>query len=66
MITTDYSCPIYAACLRDDGTRHRTGRDARDAGRPRRANPRVSYVCQVRAKASIGYGPWSRGTKLAG
>ena len=26
----------------------------------------VSYVCQVRAKASVGYGPWSRGTKLAG
>jgi hypothetical protein len=26
----------------------------------------VSYVCQVRAKASVGYGPWSRGRKLAG
>jgi hypothetical protein len=25
----------------------------------------VSYVCQVRAKASVGYGPWSRGRKLA-
>jgi hypothetical protein len=25
----------------------------------------VSYVCQVRAKASVGYGPWSRGVKLA-
>ncbi len=27
---------------------------------------RVSYVCQVRAKASVGYGPWSRSRKLAG
>lgn len=27
---------------------------------------RVSYVCQVRAKAVVGYGPWSRGRKLAG
>jgi hypothetical protein len=26
----------------------------------------VSYVCQVRAKASVGYGRWSRGRKLAG
>ena len=26
----------------------------------------VSYVCQVRAKAAVGYGPWSRGRKLAG
>jgi hypothetical protein len=26
----------------------------------------VSYVCQVRAKASVGYGPWSPGRKLAG
>ncbi len=26
----------------------------------------VSYVCQVRAKASVGYGPWSAGVKLAG
>lgn len=25
----------------------------------------VSYVCQVRAKAAVGYGPWSRGSKLA-
>ncbi len=25
----------------------------------------VSYVCQVRAKAVVGYGPWSRGVKLA-
>jgi hypothetical protein len=25
----------------------------------------ISYVCQVRAKASVGYGPWSRGRKLA-
>ena len=25
----------------------------------------VSYVCQVRAKASVGYGPWSPGRKLA-
>ncbi|HUB42440.1 MAG TPA: fibronectin type III domain-containing protein [Streptosporangiaceae bacterium] len=24
----------------------------------------VSYVCQVRAKASVGYGPWSSGRKL--
>jgi hypothetical protein len=24
----------------------------------------VSYVCQVRAKAAVGYGPWSRGRKL--
>jgi hypothetical protein len=27
---------------------------------------RVSYWCQVRAKAAVGYGPWSRGRKLAG
>jgi hypothetical protein len=26
----------------------------------------VSYVCQVRAKASVGYGPWSSGRKLVG
>jgi hypothetical protein len=26
----------------------------------------VSYVCQVRAKSAVGYGPWSRGAKLAG
>jgi hypothetical protein len=26
----------------------------------------VSYVCQVRAKAAVGYGPWSRGRKLVG
>ena len=26
----------------------------------------VSYVCQVRAKAVVGYGPWSPGRKLAG
>jgi hypothetical protein len=26
----------------------------------------VSYVCQVRARASVGYGPWSPGRKLAG
>jgi len=26
----------------------------------------VSYVCQVRARASVGYGPWSPGHKLAG
>ncbi len=25
----------------------------------------VSYVCQVRARASVGYGPWSGGSKLA-
>jgi hypothetical protein len=25
----------------------------------------VSYVCQVRARASVGYGPWSRGSKMA-
>ena len=25
----------------------------------------VSYVCQVRAKAAVGYGPWSVGRKLA-
>lgn len=25
----------------------------------------VSYVCQVRAKAAVGYGRWSRGRKLA-
>jgi len=25
----------------------------------------VSYVCQVRAKASVGYGPWSRSRTLA-
>jgi hypothetical protein len=25
----------------------------------------VRYVCQVRAKAVVGYGPWSRGVKLA-
>lgn len=25
----------------------------------------VSYMCQVRAKASVGYGPWSRSRKLA-
>jgi hypothetical protein len=25
----------------------------------------VSYVCQVRAKSAVGYGPWSRGRKLA-
>jgi hypothetical protein len=25
----------------------------------------VGYVCQVRAKAAVGYGPWSRGRKLA-
>jgi len=27
---------------------------------------RVIYWCQVRAKAAVGYGPWSRGRKLAG
>jgi len=26
----------------------------------------ISYTCQVRAKASVGYGPWSPGRKLAG
>ena len=26
----------------------------------------VSYWCQVRARASVGYGPWSRGHKMAG
>jgi hypothetical protein len=26
----------------------------------------VGYTCQVRAKAAVGYGPWSRGRKLAG
>jgi hypothetical protein len=26
----------------------------------------VSYTCQVRAKASVGYGPWSGSRKLAG
>ena len=26
----------------------------------------VSYVCQVRAKAAVGYGPWSTARKLAG
>jgi hypothetical protein len=26
----------------------------------------VSYFCQVRAKAAVGYGPWSIGRKLAG
>jgi hypothetical protein len=26
----------------------------------------VSYVCQVRAKAAVGYGRWSRSRKLAG
>jgi hypothetical protein len=26
----------------------------------------VSYMCQVRAKAVVGYGPWSRSRKLAG
>ena len=26
----------------------------------------VSYSCQVRAKASVGYGPWSSSRKLAG
>jgi hypothetical protein len=25
----------------------------------------VSYICQVRAKAAVGYGPWSRGRTLA-
>ena len=25
----------------------------------------ISYVCQVRAEASVGYGPWSRARKLA-
>jgi hypothetical protein len=25
----------------------------------------VAYVCQVRAKAVVGYGPWSKGVKLA-
>ncbi|HET7016905.1 MAG TPA: fibronectin type III domain-containing protein [Streptosporangiaceae bacterium] len=25
----------------------------------------VSYVCQVRAKSAVGYGPWSNGRKLA-
>lgn len=25
----------------------------------------VSYVCQVRARAAVGYGPWSLGRKLA-
>jgi hypothetical protein len=25
----------------------------------------ISYVCQVRAKAAVGYGPWSRSRKLA-
>ena len=26
----------------------------------------VSYFCQVRARASVGYGPWSARVKLAG
>jgi hypothetical protein len=26
----------------------------------------VRYMCQVRARASVGYGPWSRSRKLAG
>jgi hypothetical protein len=26
----------------------------------------VGYTCQVRAKASVGYGPWSGSRKLAG
>ena len=26
----------------------------------------ISYTCQVRAKAAVGYGPWSPGRKLAG
>ena len=26
----------------------------------------VRYTCQVRARASVGYGPWSKGRIMAG
>ena len=48
---------------------HRTTRYGKNSRSPVKVISlarRVSYVCQVRAKAAVGYGPWSRGRKLAG
>ena len=44
-------------------TRYGTGR--RSPVRVTKLHRGVSYVCQVRARAAVGYGPWSRGRKLA-
>jgi hypothetical protein len=44
----------------------RYGAGARSPVKVRSLTRGVSYVCQVRAKAAVGYGPWSRGRKLAG
>jgi hypothetical protein len=42
----------------------RYGRGSRSPLKVTSLTRRVSYVCQVRAKASVGYGPWSRGRGL--
>lgn len=44
-------------------TRYVTG--ARSALKVTSLAAGVSYLCQVRAKASVGYGPWTPGRKLA-
>jgi hypothetical protein len=54
-----------ARCL----ARHRTtryGTRSRSAVKVTRLARGVRYVCQVRAKAAVGYGFWSIGRKLAG
>jgi hypothetical protein len=44
----------------------RYGTRSRSAVKVTRLARGVRYVCQVRAKAAVGYGPWSSGRKLAG
>lgn len=59
-----YVRSYQARCLaRHHATRY--GTRSRSAVKVTRLARGVSYVCQVRAKAAVGYGPWSRGRKLA-
>jgi hypothetical protein len=66
MITTNYSClSMRHACAMTERATVLAATLATLAGLAVLTHG-VSYVCRVRAKASVGYGPWSRGTKLAG
>ncbi len=59
-----YVRSYQARCLaRHHATRY--GTRSRSAVKVTRLARGVSYVCQVRAKAAVGYGRWSTGRKLA-
>jgi hypothetical protein len=56
---------FYEARCRAPRHTTRYGTSARSRVKVTSLTRGISYVCQVRAKAAAGYGPWSRGRKLA-